>query len=91
MAKRKMTQDEFCIMAINKMLEKHNVDFDFVSKNQKIDGKEWFQHYTWTEKESEIYKKWFIDSAVSDLKMSRANAASEYQWINLMYGLKIEG
>lgn len=91
MAKRKMTSEEFCIMAINKMLEKHGISYDFVVKNQKIDGEDWFQHYTWTEKESEVYKKWFIDRAVSDLRLSRSVAASEYQWVNLMYGLKIEG
>lgn len=40
--------ENFIKELINKQLEKHGVDFDYVLKNQTIDGELWCSHFTCT-------------------------------------------
>jgi hypothetical protein len=77
---------------IDKMLEKYGVDYDYIMDNQKIEGKLWCSYYTWTQKESNEYKKWFIDFLQNDVSPRRSKKLleREWQWFDMMYGLRIK-
>ena len=80
--------DQFYKDAVNKMLEPHGVDFDYVLKNQKITGIEWFQYYTWTKSDREEYQKWFVAEMRKRLRIPKYRAEKEFASFNLMWGLK---
>jgi hypothetical protein len=51
----------------------------------------WYRYYTFkTEDQFEEWKSFCILEMVSKLKMSKAEAESEFAWLNLKYGLKQE-
>lgn len=80
-------KEAFIKKVINKMLEKHNVDFDYVKDNPEIDGNQWYEHFTHTEKDEEELKKYYIKNHYyKDSKVSE----KEWSWFNLMWGLKIK-
>ena len=82
--------DKMVTALINKMLEKHNVDIEFVKKNPEIRGKPWYIYYTFTPQEEEIFEKWAIDFIKKSLKCSKERARHEYAWFNLAWGLHVE-
>ena len=77
---------------IDKMLENHNVDYDYVVENQHINGVVWCSYYSWTQEESNNYKKWWFDFFQKNVspKLSKRILEREYIWWDLMYGLKIK-
>ena len=77
---------------IDKMLENHDVDYDWVMKNQHIDGMPWCSKLEWTTEQSENYKKWFIDFFYTRVspRMTKKKIKKDYVWFDLMYGLKIK-
>jgi hypothetical protein len=75
---------------VNKMLEKHNIDYDYVKKNPEVNGVEWYRFYTFTKQESEEFKSWAIDLIKKRLRMSEKSANYEFDMFNLSYGLRIE-
>jgi hypothetical protein len=77
---------------VDKMLkERHGVDFDYVVKNQTIEGTPWYQYYTWTEQEQEQYRRWFIEVLTKHVtpKYPRREAERIWDSFNLNYGLKV--
>lgn len=73
---------------INKELEPHGVDFDFVVANERIDGVDWFWYYTMTEDAEKEFKTWAVKRIKEVLKCSKERAEREYSGFSLMYGLK---
>lgn len=90
MTEFKVNKNNLIEHLINKMLEKHKVDFNFVLKNPEIEGQDWFMYYTFTEEEAEEFKKWAILVIKKALKCRKKIAEKEFSWFNLAYGLKIE-
>lgn len=80
---------------INKSLEKHGVDYDYILENQKQiledTGKEWYQIYTFdTEKEFDEWKSFCIEILTKRLKpyrFSKKRAIQEFAMFNLSFGL----
>ena len=73
---------------INKQLQKHGVDFEYVLKNQQIEGKLWCTHYTCTQEEADELKKWALAEMKKRFKWSKRMGESQYAWLNLMWGLR---
>lgn len=74
---------------INKMLKPHGVDWDYVMAHQQIEGQPWFQYYTWTQEESDAWKKDAIDYVRKTLHLSKKSAEYAVAMMNLNHGLKI--
>lgn len=81
--------EELLIYLIDKMLEGKS-SYQEVKKFPQIDGVLWCSYYTWTKKEEEEFKVFFIDTLVNKAspKYSRRYAESEWPMFNLMYGLR---
>jgi len=79
-------------LIINKMLSKHNVDMKYVMAHPIIDGLDWFQRFTFTRLEADLFKEWFVAFIRNKCSnsMNKKMAEREYLWFDLMYGLKIK-
>jgi hypothetical protein len=90
--KLKVGNPELAKILIDKMLEKHGIDYDYVIANPQIDGSVWCSHYDWTQEESDNYKKWWIDFFQNNVSPRRSKKLLEihWQWFNLQYGLRIK-
>lgn len=77
---------------INKLVEKHGVDYDFIMKNQKIDNRVWCSHYSWTSQEKLDYKNWYIDFYYNNVlpRRTKKRIKEDFVWFDIMYGLRIE-
>lgn len=77
---------------IDKMLENHDVDYEWVMNNQQIDGMPWCTKLEWTQEQSNEYKKWFVDFFYTKVSPRKTKKwiNREYMWFDLMYGLKIK-
>lgn len=77
---------------INKELEKYNVTVDDIEcQGDVIDGKNWFQYYTFDNEEEFLsWKNFCIDFLTTKVspKISNCRAKEEFMWFNLQYGLK---
>jgi hypothetical protein len=49
---------------------------------------DWYLQKTWTTKQSNEYKKWFLTEVKKDLKLKKIQAEKEWNWFNLMWGWK---
>lgn len=74
---------------LNKMLEKHGIDAEYVMEHQEIDGELWYEHYTMTQKEFDVWKEWVMNYFKSTY-ISKFNREREFDSVNLMWGLKIK-
>jgi hypothetical protein len=74
---------------INKQLQKHGVDFEYVLKNQQIEGELWCTHYTCTQEEADELKEWAFAEMKKRFKWSKRMCESQYSWISMMWGLRI--
>ena len=92
MKKLKVGDPELVKILINKMTENHDIDYDFIMENQHENGIPWCCCYEWTQEESDEYKKWFIEFFQKSVtpKRPKYQLAREWQWFNLMYGLRIK-
>ena len=92
MKKLKIGDPELIKILISKMLEKYEVDYDWVVANQNIDVKSWYSHFEWTLDESEEYRDWFVKFFQENVspRKRRDYLFREWQWFNLMYGLKVK-
>jgi len=90
--KLKAGSEELIKVLIDKMLEKYGVGYDYVNKNQTLYETPWYQYYTWTQKESDEYEKWWIEFMKANVspKYSVKYIKSSWPWFNLKYGLKIK-
>lgn len=74
---------------INKQLEQYDIDFDYVLKNNEIDGKPWYLYYTFKNKNDfEQWKAFSIKLMIEKLKYNKDYAERTFEMINLNYGLK---
>ena len=90
--KLKIGRDNIIKILIDKMLESKNSNYDEVVKTEMIDEKLWCTHFEWTLGEADEYKKWFIEFFQKKITPRRPKyrLEKEWQWFNLMYGLKIK-
>lgn len=80
---------------IDKSLEKHGVDYNYILENQKqildVTGKDWFQVYTFdTEEEFEAWKSFCIEILTKKLRpynFGKERALHEFEMFNLNFGL----
>jgi hypothetical protein len=78
---------------IDKMLEPYNSSYDYVLANPEIEGKPWYQYYTYkSEEDLQKFKDFFILTLTKNTtpKFTQKIAEKEWSWFNLMYGLKEE-
>jgi len=73
---------------VNKMLEKHNIDFDFVKENPEIEGTPWFDYYTWSSEEQDQFREWAVDFLRKKHKIPKYRAEYQISFFILSYGLK---
>lgn len=85
-----MTKQNLIPIIIDKMLEKHGVDYAYVLENQQIEGVPWYTYYTFTKQEEKEFKEWFIKFVSKKIKFSKNYIEREYALFSLMYGLRIE-
>ena len=90
--KLKNGRDNIIKPLIDKMLEPHNSNYEYVLANEMIDNKLWCTHFEWTLGEAEEYKKWWIKFWQNNVnpRYSKKFLEKEWQWFNLMYGLRIK-
>ncbi len=74
---------------VNKMLETHKVNFNFVKNHTTETGEPWYQYYTMTKEQSTVYKEWAINEIRHSLRLTKSHANHEFNnfWGN--YGLKV--
>jgi hypothetical protein len=89
MRNRQERFESFIKVAINKMLERHGVDYDYVKENSLIGGVNWYQHYTWTEEECKQFEIWFKEIFVKKKLGGHRMADKVFTWFDLMWGLKV--
>ena len=53
---------ETLTVLINKMLEKYNIDIDYVINNPNIENVPWYQYYTFTKEEHDQWEEFFYKS-----------------------------
>lgn len=75
---------------VDKMLEPYGVDYSYVMNNPEIDGKRWYQHYTWTNSEYDKFEIWAIEQIMKYEKVNRKIAKTKFGYFNLQYGLRID-
>ena len=86
-----MTKKEILEMCINKQLEPHSLTYNAVFQKPSVDGEDWFIYYTFNSKEQfESWKSYCITLFMKELKQTKSQAEREFDWLNLMYGLKQE-
>lgn len=83
-------RDMVTIKIINKMLEKYNVDYDYVCKNPNVENKAWYDFFTMTTIEYEELRKWAIVLIRKTLKERKIYAEHSFDMLNLYCGLKIK-
>lgn len=86
-----MTKQEILEACINKELEPFRVNYQTIKDQPIIFGEDWFSHYPFTTKERfEEWKDFCIKLFRKELKQNKSQAEREFDWLNLMYGLKQE-
>lgn len=74
---------------IDKMLEKHGVDMDYVKANPTINGEQWFHYYTWTSEEETAFIEYAKKYIRKKLHMTEYGASKEVGMFILNWGLKV--
>lgn len=82
-------KDKDIIFLIDKMLEPHGINCQHVMDNPKVDGNDWYDHYTWTDKEQSDFKDFAINYLAKAWKMSKKYTTKEVRMFILMWGLKV--
>jgi len=78
--------DVFLSKALDKMFQYVGFEkFDREFSNQEG----WYSLRTWTKKQSNEFKDWFIKEYVKTFKAKKQSAEREYSWFNLMWGWKV--
>ena len=72
---------------INKMFEYAHVPQTYDDIKDRKD--EWYREFTMTQEESNAFKDYAIRYLKRELKTGYYKADTEYQWFDLMYGLRI--
>jgi hypothetical protein len=72
---------------INKMFEYAHIPQTYNDIKDRKD--EWYREFTMTQEESNAFKDYAIRYLKRELKTGYYKADTEYQWFDLMYGLRI--
>jgi hypothetical protein len=83
----KPTPEEVIEHLINKMFEYANLPQRYDDIKDRKD--EWYKEYTMTQDQSYAFKAYAIPYLRKALKTGHYTADTEYQWFDLVYGLKI--
>ena len=71
----------------NKMFEYAHIPQTYDDIKDRKD--EWYREFTMTQEESNAFKDYAIRYLKRELKTGYYKADTEYQWFDLMYGLRI--
>lgn len=82
---KKLTPQEFALVAIHKQLEIAGVD-----KSVLHEDTQWYSTNTMTSEQAQQWKDWFIEQYRLNFKRSKKDADREFDWFNLGYGLRIK-
>ena len=89
-AKRIKDKEVLFRLIIDAQLKKYGVDYDYIMKNQQIEGEPWYTYYTFDSKqESEKWEKFakkLFRKATPSADESYIN--KRFSMFNLMWGLK---
>ena len=72
---------------INKMFEYAHIPQTYDDIKDRKD--EWYKEFTMTQEESDAFKDYAIRYLRRELKTGYYKADTEYQWFDLMWGLRI--
>lgn len=75
---------------VDKMLEPHGVDYNYVMQNPEIEGEQWYQYYKWTNEECDEFKEWAIPVIMKHEKCNKKIASQKFGYFNMQYGLRIK-
>lgn len=76
---------------VNKALDKMFTYVGFEGLDKEFTKQEdWYSQKTWTQEQSDDFKKWFIAEAKKDLKFTKTMVEKEYAWFDMMWGWKLE-
>lgn len=75
---------------VDKMLEPHGVDYNYVMSNPDIQGKKWYQYYAMTNNEFDAFQSWAIPVIMKHEKCTKEIAKKKFGYFNLQYGLRID-
>lgn len=91
MKRKKLRRDDLVPHLINLMLHPKGSSYEEVLKEPTINGLEWYQYYTWTDRDVQTFKSVFIDTLVNNCtpKFTKSMAEIEWGWFYFMYGLKV--
>ena len=81
---KKETKEEFCWKALHKMCELAGHDKEILKEEK------YFQNYSITEEQHLLWKIWFYHEAGKTLRISKTRSVREFEWFDLMWGLKIQ-
>jgi hypothetical protein len=75
--------DKFLEKALDKMFQAVGL----ASWDRELTKKQnWYMEHSWTEEQIDEYKKWFVRTAIKDLKLNKQLALKEWSWFFLMWG-----
>jgi hypothetical protein len=78
--------DKFLKKALDKMFTFVGFDqFDEEFAKQE----DWYSKKTWTQEQSQEFKKWFIAEGKKDLKFSKQMMEKEHSWFDLKWGWRV--
>ena len=69
-----------------KPMSNWGIGYKYVIENPKIDGKDWYQHFTFTTEEESRFEK-FAKRKIK--KCYPYNYNKQYSWFSMMYGLMV--
>lgn len=87
--KNKKDKNDIVKMIVNKQLKPYGVNYDHVVKSPKINGEDWFIHYTFNnEQDYNKWRKYSIKLIKKHITNDQKMAEREFSWIDLYCGLK---
>lgn len=90
----RFSDKDFQTTLLNKALEKHGVDCDYVIANHEINGVPWYQYYTNTTQEDLDWREWCYryakDNVVGQSKLKKDVFEKFMALFYLAYSLKIQ-
>lgn len=93
MRKKRLTSEEVLVAIINKELERHGVDFNYVKDLPygKINGAWWYDVYQFdSEKERDEWKEFSVNLIAKNLKCSKGMALKKFSMVDISYGLTVK-
>ena len=86
MRNKRPTEDEILTVMLNKQLIKYSLKIDDIREIP-----EWYSKYTMTGEEHAEWKYFCINTMIKNLGYSKIRAEKTFAWMDLCWGLRIEG